>query len=585
MAASEIDRNQLEHSRYFVRGAFRRFYIPAMLSSFWLAVAGVADSVFVGNGIGSAGLTAISFGQPVYLFYNILSYGFSIGGSIHYAAKLAEGHVEEGNRIFMAILKLLIGIYVITAALGLVFLPHLMRLLGADPMDAITRTYIRTQLVFVPVMFCQGPFYFFVNADNGPKTAAAALSLSGIIDTVFSYIFIIQMHLGVAGSVYSTVVGALVMLVIAGWHILKKKGALRICREKMDWAAAALSARTGFATSLQYLYQFITMIAVNRLLMRIGGSVMVAAFDVVYNISLLCNSISEGAVVATEPMISSYRSERNLDNIRSTLRLSFGWSSVFSLAFTTVLALFSPWFSRLFGMSSGLELNYTSTGIRIFALSVLPSMINILFSGYYQTMLQEWLAYLITFLRSFLFYLTALFICSRQGLEFFWYIFVMVELLTLTAWVPVSVLRGGILQLKGIDVSNVKTAVVDNNSKDINIIVQQIQEFCEEHGVGSRQAMYIGLTVEEICCAVIDRFREQMDKVYVQVTVVAEEEGLSLYLRDNAHEFNPLAEDTDRIRLEEGEYLELMGLRIVQSKAREFYYRRYSGFNTLVIRM
>ena len=39
------------------------------------------------------------------------------------------------------------------------------------------------------------------------------------------------------------------------------------------------------------------------------------------------------------------------------------------------------------------------------------------------------------------------------------------------------------------------------------------------------------------------------------------------------------------IRLEEGEYLELMGLRIVQSKAREFYYRRYSGFNTLVIRM
>ena len=31
--------------------------------------------------------------------------------------------------------------------------------------------------------------------------------------------------------------------------------------------------------------------------------------------------------------------------------------------------------------------------------------------------------------------------------------------------------------------------------------------------------------------------------------------------------------------------LELVGLRIVQKKAKEFYYRRYSGFNTLVIRM
>ena len=90
-------------SRYFVRGAFRRFYVPALLSSFWLAVAGVADSIFVGNGIGSAGLAAISLGQPVYLFYNILSYGFSIGGSIRYSSALAEGRAEghsRGNPVF-----------------------------------------------------------------------------------------------------------------------------------------------------------------------------------------------------------------------------------------------------------------------------------------------------------------------------------------------------------------------------------------------------------------------------------------------------------------------------------------------------
>ena len=49
---------QTDHSVYFVKGAFRRFYIPALLSSFWLAVAGVADSVFVGNGIGAAAAPA-----------------------------------------------------------------------------------------------------------------------------------------------------------------------------------------------------------------------------------------------------------------------------------------------------------------------------------------------------------------------------------------------------------------------------------------------------------------------------------------------------------------------------------------------
>ena len=163
MSNGAENRIKPKNSRYFVRGAFRRFYIPAMLSAFWLAVAGVADSIFVGHGIGAAGLAAISLGQPVYLFYNILSYGFSIGGSIHYAGKMAEGKADEGNQIFLTVLKLLLFIYVVTVALGLLFMPELLTLLGADPADDITRTYVRTQLIFVPVMFCQGPFYFFVN--------------------------------------------------------------------------------------------------------------------------------------------------------------------------------------------------------------------------------------------------------------------------------------------------------------------------------------------------------------------------------------------------------------------------------------
>ena len=81
------------------------------------------------------------------------------------------------------------------------------------------------------------------------------------------------------------------------------------------------------------------------------------------------------------------------------------------------------------------------------------------------------------------------------------------------------------------------------------------------------------------------RFRDQMGDIYIQVTVVAEDGETTFFLRDNAFAFNPLAEDTDSIDLEGSEGLELMGLRIVQKKAREFYYRRYTGFNTMVIRL
>ena len=576
-----------DRSYYFVKGAFFRFFIPAIISSFWLAIAGVVDSIFVGNEIGTAGLAAIGLGQPVYLFYNILSYGFSIGGSIHYAAKLAEGREEEGNRIFMTVLRLLICTYIVTAALGIILLPQLMVMLGADPGDTVTRTYIRTQLIFVPIMFCQGPFFYFVNADNGPKLAATALSLSGLLDTIFSYIFISVLHLGVAGSVYSTVVGALLMLTMTGSHIIRKKGALRFSHMPFDLSVIANSARTGFATALHYLYEFITIIAVNRLLMYISGSVAVAAFDVVYNISVLCVAITDGSSIATEPMLSSYRSERNLNNIRITLYLELLWAGILSAIFASLCFIFAPSASVLFGMKEGTSLLYTSAGIRIFSFSIIPAMFNVVFSGYYQSILHEEMAYLITFLRSFAFFLVALLLCSRQGMNYFWYIFLVSEFLTTLVWIPFARKKGGITRLNDVDVSHAKSIIIDSSSQDISEVISSMQEFYGESIHDKRLVMYIGLVIEEVCCLIIDRFRDKMGEIYIQVTAVTneDEEGCTLYLRDNALEFNPMGTDTDTIDLKAGEQLDLMGMRIVQKRAKEFYYRRYSGFNTLVIRL
>ena len=127
--------------------------------------------------------------------------------------------------------------------------------------------------------------------------------------------------------------------------------------------------------------------------------------------------------------------------------------------------------------------------------------------------------------------------------------------------------------------------MIDSKSQNVSEIVQELRSFARSRGANEKQAMYIALVVEEISCAVMERFPERMGEIYVQATVVMEGESVVLYLRDNTSEFNPLAEDTEGIALQEGERPDLMGGRIVQKKAKEFYYRRYSGFNTLVIRM
>ena len=41
----------------------------------------------------------------------------------------------------------------------------------------------------------------------------------------------------------------------------------------------------------------------------------------------------------------------------------------------------------------------------------------------------------------------------------------------------------------------------------------------------------------------------------------------------------------NEISLEEGTGLDAIGVKMIKSKAKEFFYRRYAGFNTLVVRV
>lgn len=570
---------------YFVKRTFRKFFLPSILSSLWIALGGVADCFFVGNGIGEEGLAAISFGMPVYLFYNILSYGMSIGGSIHFSASLARGDEKEGIHIFNTVFKCLLLLYAVTVVLALLFLPQFIRLLGADPSNEITRTYIRTQLIFIPVMFTQGPFYYFVHNDNNPGLAAAALSLSNVVDICLNYVLVVRLQTGVQGSVYATVAGACLMLILTGSHIAGKKGILRFTRGGIDFGIAWKAMKTGLATSIQYFYQFITMIVVNHMLMRMSGITGVAVFDVIYNIATLFLAITEAASMTLEPMMSSYRSERNIGNIKSTLKISFLYSFSLGILFVLLIAGTVQRLVVWFGLDSPMEMGYGITGIRLYMISVGVMIINTTFGYYYQSIEKEKISYLITTLRTFICYLAAVFISKRYGIEGFWWHFVIAEIMTLFIWAGYMAIKKDWLQLKDIDTGGVKSIFINSGDTDIGKVIEELEIFCREKAVDGKRSYYIGLVIEEICCAIMEKCREGMGDVYIQVTVVMEGEGCSLYLRDNAFAFNPFDIDTSSVDLKHVQNMESLGMKIVKNKSKEFYYRRYVGFNALIVKL
>lgn len=565
---------------FFVDGAFKRFLFPSLMSNLGLALGGMVDCLVVGSTLGSDGLSAISLGIPVYMFYNLLSYGFSIGGSIYYATLMGKGQPEKANWLFNNVLRFLILIYIATAALGLVFLPQLLQLLGANPaypeVYAIADGYIRAQLLCIVVMFCQGPFYYFVLADGSPKRSAVALTISNAIDILLNYVFVIRLNMGAEGSVWSTAIGAMFCLIICGEHILRKHGMLRFCWAPFDFKELWQCFRTGFASAVQYVYQFAAILCTNTLLLSVGGPVGVAVFDVVYNLSVLAIAVADGIGMAIQPMISTYLAERDKPAVRRTINLSIVWGTM--LATVVLLGLWI--FARPLCAFFGLRDDAGTAGVlalRIYCISILPFIWNQIVTYYQQTVGNERKALVVQTLRLFVCYLAFAFPLAAIGLDAFWWIFPLSEVGALI-YAVISIRMGKKTQT-AVENERAFSAYIQE-AELLGPTVEQLQRTCEDWDCTPQQGYYATLVVEEICAAILeDASRNKHNTVIIKLTVISCDEGFKLHLRDNSYAFNPFGSDDQP----DGDGPNALGMSIVKKKAKEFFYRRYQGFNTLVV--
>ena len=572
----------------FVRKSFYSFFLPSLLSCLGIAAGGLADCVFVGNTVGPVGMTAISIGQPIYMLFNTISYSLSIGGSIHYANALSEGREEEGNRIFSNVLRTDLFLNITLCVLGLLFLPQVLAFLGAGAPGtevwANCEALVRAQLLLVPVMFCQGPFYYFVNCDNDPKLAAVAFVTSNTLDIVFNYVFVVLMDMGVAGSVYSTGLGAAVMIVISLFHFFQKRGCLRFCWPKYQIRTVLESFRTGFSTSVQYIYQFVTILVCNHLLMAISGELGVAVFGIVFNVALVAASVYDAISMALQPMVSTFHGECNKPNIRCTLKQAFRVSMVVNLVIVALLVAAPEWISFAFGLRTDAELAMGSAAIRIYALCVIPSGINMVLTYYYQALGREFISYMLFTLRSFVFFLAFSLILSLGGINLFWWTYPCMELATLAVLAVYNRRKGSWAYLDEDD-SRVFSAFVDSRDADLGAVSKAVSEYLEGIHATAAQSYFAAIAAEEVCAVILSQPFPGSEG-YIQFTIVPHEDGtVTLHLRDNAKAFNPFDLDVDEISLEDGRGLDALGIKMIKNKAKEFFYRRYAGFNTLVIRV
>ena len=94
------------------------------------------------------------------------------------------------------------------------------------------------------------------------------------------------------------------------------------------------------------------------------------------------------------------------------------------------------------------------------------------------------------------------------------------------------------------------------------------------------------MAAEELCTVIqLKGFQNQPDG-FMQITLIAEENGdFSLLMRDNAVSFDPFSMKTQKVGSGEDVDMDAMGVLVLREKSKDFFYRRYQGFNSLIIKI
>lgn len=576
--------NRKEH--YFAEKMFHRMMWPALIAGISHAISDTIDAVALGSGMGADGLAAIGIVTPLYILFNVIGYGFSVGGSVEFSQNLAEGRRKEAVRQFNVTLELMLIVSVIIAVIANLLMKPLLFLLGVSAGEGelyrLCVDYARIMMTFTPVFLLNLVLYDYLKSDNGQILATISTVVGCILDVSLNVILVIILDYGVKGSIWSTVIALCVSVAIMLLHFTGNKNVLKfqfLIPSKEEMRQCAEEFKTGLSTSIKDLYQLAFELTVNNLLLRLAadnGTLYVAAFNVVLNVSYITCCVADAVVSAIQPLTATFYAEQNRDNLRFSMKQALCWGSILTVVIALMIGLGAGNVAELFGMRDSM----TVYAIRVFCVGTVFDAVITIFAGFLQSIEDEKTAGRIIGIRYLYLLLPLTIVLTVMHLSWFWFV------IPTAAIISCMLMTGTVRKVSRRLAEEQKEVLTYTlcQEQDMGEMIDRIIEFCQEQKATLLQMNLVNMAVEEICTIIFHNAFTGTENEYIQITVIkGNEQDFILHIRDSAISYNPFDVKVSRKDMNQQDYMDNVGILMVRKKAKSFDYRRYQGFNVLMI--
>lgn len=410
-------------SDHFSYKTLLKFTIPSMIMMMFTSIYSVVDGFFVSNFVGKTPFAAINLIMPFLMIIGAVGFMLGTGGSALVAKTFGEGDKEKANKLFSMFVYLTIGCGIVLSALGIIFLPQIAHLLGAEG-EMLTNCVIygRIILIALPAFMLQHEFQSFLITAEKPQLGLVVTVASGVTNIILDTLFIAIFKWGIAGAALATMLAQLVGgIVPLTYFIMPNKSLLRLGKTTFNGKALVKACTNGSSELMSNISMSVVSVLYNTQLLKYAGENGVAAYGVIMYVGFIFISAFIGYAIGTAPVIGYHFGAKNIDELKGILKKSFVLIGIFGITMFTLSELLAYPLAKIFVGYDAELLDLTVHAFRIFSFIFLGAGFVIFISSFFTALNDGLTSAIVSFLRSLVFQVAAILILPIFfGIEGVW---------------------------------------------------------------------------------------------------------------------------------------------------------------------
>lgn len=392
-----------------------QYAIPAIIAMTASSLYNIADSIFIGQGVGAMAIAGLALTFPLMNLAAAFGSLVGVGASTLVSVKLGQKDYEGANNVLGNVLVLNIVMGLLFSVVFLVFLDPVLYFFGASEQTLpYARDYMRVVLYGNVVTHMYLGLNSVLRSSGFPRMAMYATLLSVVINCVLNPIFIFWLGWGIKGAAWATVISQVISLTGQLIHFSRptqllhfRKGIYHLRKDLVDGIFSI-----GLSPFLMNMCSCLIVLLINLGLKEHGGDIAIGAYGIVNRVVFLFIMIILGFNQGMQPIAGYNYGARQFDRVfEVTKQTTFCAVAVASTGFI-ICELFPEIVVRMFTRDEAL-IDVAVKGLRI-VFAVFPIVgFQMVATNFFMSIGKSRMAIFLSLTRQMIFLIPALLILPK----------------------------------------------------------------------------------------------------------------------------------------------------------------------------